>query len=199
MCEAGGRWQSHQAGRDPRSLRGRWGLDLVDGVSCSWAAAWCPMKPPSLPSQGPASQFTATGSLSSLHSWGDKAEGSFPSIRAAPSSAGRLFHDLYLRQIPEGSARESWVPATANLLPFFPSRVGCGLWPRTWWEGAAGLPLLPALLCIQPAEVGGCREEAGLQLCCPLSAGLCSLLGCTERLSVSPVWPPSPPSHSRHM
>lgn len=98
--------------------------------------------------------------------------------------------DHHLWQIPEGSARKSRGQPTANLSPLSPPGldVASGL-------GHGGERVWPTLPCFQRAGAGRCQEEATSD-CCALSAGLCSLLGCTERLSESSVWPPSPLPHS---
>ena len=87
-----------------------------------------------------------------------------------PGSAGRLFPDPHLRQNPEGSAEEGGF-RTPNLLRHVPSRVGRGLWSVAWDRvGRVRRPPRPHLLCVQPTEAGGCREQAGAYLCRPLTA-----------------------------
>ena len=160
------------------------------------------MKPRSLPLRGPASCFTATGLTSSLHSWADKAESSFPSILALLAGCSL---------IPTSGRTQRGQPGKAGSghcePPLLcPSQVGRGLWPGAGWGGWGGWgggrppPSAPTLLCVQPAEAGGCREEAApasaapLPLLLPTSAAprLCCPLASAARSLPSPQPPGLP-------
>ena len=126
------------------------------------------MKPRSLPLRGPASCFTATGLTSSLHSWGDKAESSFPSILALLAGCSL---------IPTSGRTQRGQPGKAGSghcePPLLcPSQVGRGLWPGAGWGGwggwGGGPPPLGPHPPLRPA-CGGRRLQGGggARLCCP--------------------------------
>lgn len=167
MSEDGAHQQSHQAGRGFLSLPGMWGFNggLLQ-LSCSLA-----------PHESPVSSFTRPSFLIHRHWLNEQ-----PALLGGqgrkffsfhPGSAGRLFPDPHLRQNPEGSAEEGRF-RTANLLRRVPSQVGHGLWPVACGlgQGGAGAAASPCphLLSVQPAEAGGCREQASACLCWPLTA-----------------------------
>ena len=177
------------------------------------------MKPRSLPLRGPASCFTATGLTSSLHSWADKAESSFPSILALLAGCSL---------IPTSGRTQRGQPGKAGSghcePPLLcPSQVGRGLWPGAGWGGWGGWgggppprrPPPSSASSLRRPEVAGRRRRPPLLPPClfcfppplppasaapsPLLPAHCRLrspLGCPVWPSGSLGWPPSPPSHS---
>ena len=163
MSEDAAHQQNHQAGRGRLSQPGMWG---VNGGLLQLGRSLVPHK-------APVSFFTRP---------------SFPfhhhRLDEQPALLGRqgrkLFSSILARLAgsslnPDSGRMQRGQPGKAGSgccepPPLCPSRVGCGLWPGARWGGCGAPAPAPTLLCVQPAEARGCREEAAPASAAPASA-----------------------------